>query len=286
MPRIVLATCTAYPQLSASNAAYAEALRAQGCDTRTLAWNGDPLDAFLDSDLIVLRQTWDYQDDPGGFAAWISWLSRNKARLANPPELVIWNNDKRTLTAVAESGVSIPATCWLPKDRPSRVFAELGAEKVVLKPAFGGSGVGVELCTREDLEHQLVVARRAAPGRPFLAQSYLPEIAAGEWKMTCIGGRVVFAVRAVPKQGEFRINSRFGPSIGLAVPPAGAAAAAERILAWIGQPLLCCRVDGVMRGEDFICTELELTDPDLNLHLFDGSADILALESLKLVGSG
>lgn len=282
--RIVLATCTTYPQLSASNALYASALRAKGCDVRTLAWNADHSEDFLASNLVVLRQTWDYQGDPGGFAAWVSWLSRNKARIANPPELVIWNNDKRTLHDVARSGVSVPATCWLPDETPSRLFSELETEKAVLKPAFGGSGVGVQLCTREDLEHRLAVARREAPGRPFLAQAFLPEIADGEWKMTCIGGRVVFAVRAIPKPGEFRINSRFEPTIEIASPPAGALAAAERILAWIGQPLLCCRIDGVMRGEDFICTELELTDPDLNLHRFDGSADLLAAASLEQVG--
>lgn len=286
MPRIVLATCAAYPQLSTSNALYAAALRAQGCDVRTLTWNGDRTEDFLKSDLVVLRQTWDYQADPGGFAAWVSWLSRNKARIKNAPDLVIWNNDKRTLSEVAQSGVSVPETCWLPQDAPSRVFADLGTEQIVLKPAFGGSGVGVRLCSRANLAHQLAAAQREAPGRPFLAQAYLPEIADGEWKMTWIAGRAVFALRARPKQGEFRINSRFEPTVDIAAPPASALAAAERILAWIGQPLLCCRIDGVMRGDVFVCTELELTDPDLGLHWFTGSADLLAAASLEQLESG
>ncbi len=285
VPRIVLAACTRYPQLSISNSAYAAALRARGCDLRTLAWNAAPIEAFLDSDLILLRQTWDYQEDPGGFAAWVARVSYLKGNVESPAELAIWNNDKRSLSALGQSGVSVPETCGLVPDKPAEMFSRLNAEKIVLKPAFGGSGVGVRLCDEKNFESRLSEAQGEAPGRPFLAQSYLPEIAAGEWKMTCIGGRVAFAVHAVPSPGEFRINSRFDPVIEIAPAPTGAVVAAEKILTWLGRPLVSCRIDGVMRGDDFICTELELTDPDLNLHLFDGAAELLASATLEHLAS-
>ncbi|TQV83751.1 ATP-grasp domain-containing protein [Denitrobaculum tricleocarpae] len=286
MPRIILATCAKYPRLSASNSAYADALRSKGCDVQTPAWNEAPIEAFLDSDLILLRQTWDYQDDPGGFAAWVARVSSLKGNIENPPELVIWNNDKRTLNEVTQSGVPVPPTCGLMPEAPAEMFSRLDSEKIVLKPAFGGSGTGVRLCSEADFEGQLCDARREAPGRPFLAQAFLPEIAAGEWKITCIGGRVAFAVHAKPKPGEFRINSRFDPTIRVLQPPLGAVRAAEDILAWIRRPLICCRIDGVMRGEDFICTELELTDPDLHLDLFDTGAGLLAQATLDHLASG
>ena len=281
MPRIVLAVCAKYPQLSASNAAFAAALQSKGCDVRVLSWNGAPIELFLDSDLILLRQTWDYQDDPGGFAAWVSRVSDLDGNIENPPRIAIWNNDKRTLSEVAGAGVPVPATCRVTPGGAAGIFCRVNSERVVLKPAFGGGGTGVRLCSEENFECQLRDAQSEAPGRPFLAQAFLPEIAAGEWKMTCIGGRVAFAVHAVPKPGEFRINSRFGPKMELARPPSDAIAAAEKILDWIGQPLICCRIDGVMRGADFICTELELTDPDLNLDFFDAGADLLAEATLE-----
>ena len=51
----------------------------------------------------------------------------------------------------------------------------------------------------------------------------------------------------------------------------------------LGEPLLCVRVDGVLRDENFICTELEPTDSDLHLHLADGSATRLAAATLSMI---
>ena len=82
--------------------------------------------------------------------------------------------------------------------------------------------------------------------------------------------------------GEFRINSRFGPTIAAAEPPAAARSAAEKFMAFVGAPL-CARVDGVMREDRFICTELELCDPDLHLHYAPEVATILAEATLRRI---
>lgn len=283
MTKIVIASCAQYPVLSASNKAYADALADQGADVDVLPWNQAPLSQFCNSDLIVLRQTWDYQNDPGGYAAWASRLRTLSARVENPPELAIWNNDKRTIRELSATGVQIPRTCHIEDQAPEEIFSSIGTDKVVLKPAFGGSGVGVTLCERDTFAERLREARNDAPGRPFIAQEFLPEIANGEWKLTYIDRELAVSYHAVPSPGEFRINTRFRPIADVKSPPPEADTAARNVLSWISHPLLYCRIDGVMRGDTFVCTELELTDPDLHLHLVPGAAQKMAIATLERI---
>jgi len=278
--RIAIAACKKNPQLSASNKAFQAALEAAGARVRVLNWNEHPASDFLSCDLTVLRQTWDYQDDPGGFAAWLIRLHARGARIEARPDLAIWNNDKRTLLDLEQAGIEIPLTFRSVEDARAARSDQASPEKLVLKPAFGGDGIGVELATHADIETVATKVQQNLPGRPVMVQEFLPEISDGEWKMTCIDGRVELAVHARPSVGEFRINSRFGPTIEVADPPNAARSVAEKIMAFVGRPL-CGRVDGVMRGGSFVCTELELCDPDLHLHLAPEVATVLAAATFR-----
>ena len=81
------------------------------------------------------------------------------------------------------------------------------------------------------------------------------------------------------KQGEFRTNSRFSPQIDVVTAPEVAKAQAEWVMRWLGNPLYG-RVDGVMRDGQFLCTEVEVTEHDLFLHLSPYVAGLLAERTL------
>lgn len=280
MSQIVIAACRRYPELSVSNRILAEALRRAGAQVSTALWNRDAAEVFTDADLVILRQTWDYQADPGGFAAWLSGLSRRDARIRNAPELAVWNNDKRTLCELGVLGIAIPATVPI-IDGTDFDPASIPTDQIVVKPVFGGSGVGVFITSQTGFEQDFAAAALASPGTLWMAQEYLPEIADGEWKLTCFGGEAGFAVHIEPQMDDFRLNSRFQPKTTAKEAPDAARAAARCVSDAFGDALLCFRIDGVMRGDDFICTELELTDPDLHLHVVETErADALASEVL------
>lgn len=266
MTNITLASCLAYPDLSASNQRLADALHEVGAHVVVRPWNAQDQSAFESADLVLIRQTWDYMDDPGGFASWAAWLARTGVNVKNAPNLAVWNNDKRTLPELTRIGLSTPVTSWARDDDLERI-ADLPSDSIVLKPAFGGGGVGVEIANKSNYKDVLHALRLQHPGRAWLAQEYLPEIANGEWKLTCFGGHAEIAVHLVPKAGEFRVNNRFDPTIGVGPIPPSAARAAETVSAWLGSEAVVFRLDGVIRDDAFVCTELELTDPDLFLHL-------------------
>lgn len=278
--KIALAFCRTDPEPSASNAAYIDALRALGAQVTTPRWNVEPVAAFSDADLVVLRQTWDYQADAAGYAAWLASLELAAVPVANPVPVVIWANDKRVLSSFEGRGVGIPATRCLDRLAPDAAMAEIGGERFVLKPAYGGSGTGVCLTRRETVEADLKALRAEIPGRPIMMQEFLPEIAEGEWSLIFIAGSFSHAVLKRPQAGEFRVNSRFRPEVLRAQPSDRVLAAARSLLDAVPMPLLYARIDGVLREGAFICTEVELTDPDIHLHDAPGSAERLVQATL------
>jgi len=280
--RIAIAACRTNPELSPSNKAFQRALEAIGAQVTVLNWNEHSALDFLACDLTVLRQTWDYQNDPGGFAAWLVRLHAQGGQIEARPDLAIWNNDKRTLIELKDAGFMIPITFRSVEDALVGRDDQGLMDKLVLKPAFGGDGVGVELTNYSDVRTDAASLAQNLLGRPILVQEFLPEIKDGEWKMTCINGKVELAVHSKPQPGEFRINSRFGPIIDVLEPPDAARSVAEKIMAYVGTPL-CARVDGVMRENTFVCTELELCDPDLHLHYAPEAANLLAEAAVQRV---
>ena len=280
---IVLTTCRSHPTLSRSNTHLAEALEAAGARVSVLPWNSAPTSDFIEADLVLLRQTWDYQADAGGFAAWACRLEMLGARLEAPAALAVWNNDKRSLIEIE---APIPQTIALPDtlDGALERLEIFGDAPFVVKPVFGGDGIGVHRTTRGQFADIWHSTRAEVPGRPLMAQAFLPEIADGEWKLSCFDGEPRIAVHAVPQAGEFRINGRFGPKVCRATPPDDAVAVARALLASLGTPLIA-RVDGVMQGGRFVVTELELTDPDLHLHLAPEEAAPLARACLARAGA-
>lgn len=119
--RVALVTCLAWPELSASDRLYAEALTRLGATVVGAPWNGRP-EPFVGVDLVVLRSNWDYHHDLTGFTAWLDGLERRGTAVQNAPGLVRWNLDKRYLLDLERRGVRVPETEVVPAD-PSAIAA-------------------------------------------------------------------------------------------------------------------------------------------------------------------
>ena len=116
---VTLVTCAAWPELSASDRLYAEALERLGVTVEGAPWNG-PAEPFVGADLVVLRSNWDYHHDLAGFTVWLDGLERSGAYVLNAPSLVRWNLDKRYLLDLARWVVRVPQTEVVPAD-PSAI---------------------------------------------------------------------------------------------------------------------------------------------------------------------
>jgi len=141
------------------------------------------------------------------------------------------------------------------------LFAETGAEELIVKPAVSGGAWKTQRLRRGD-------AVEAAPGTTMLVQPYVPAIETeGETSLLYFGGRLSHAVNKRPVAGEFRIQEEFGGLYSLLPsPPAGAVALAEQVLAAIEESLLYARIDMVPDADGrWLLMEAELIEPDFYL---------------------
>lgn len=284
--KIAIATCHTHPTVSKSDAIFMNALIHRDVTVSVLPWNDASYDSFIAQDAVILRSTWDYQDYPNEYVNWLNTLQEKEARVFNAPALAIWNNDKRHIIELAEAGFATPKTVDLSTHAESIAPASaepiadlcksIPGDEFVIKPIWGGDGVGVTLTTRATFARDIAELRLAVSDRPLMLQEYLPEIAHGELSQIFIDGSFAHAVLKVPPADEFRVNSQFGATKQHALPSQQVIDDALAILDWLPAPTLYARVDGVVRDGRLICTELELTDPSLMFEFSHESAEHMA----------
>jgi glutathione synthase/RimK-type ligase-like ATP-grasp enzyme len=267
---VVLVTCLAWPELSASDRLYAEELERRTVSTDAAPWNGPP-EPFVGADLVVLRSNWDYHHDLAGFTAWLDTLERAGTRVLNTPSLVRWNLEKRYLLDLECRGVRVPKTEVVPADLSAvaEILAQHGWEQVVVKPLVGASGHGVRLWRAGA---PLATEGTAAP-TTLVVQELLPEVAeSGEVSYVFFDGEYSHAVLKRPAAGDFRVNSQYQGTVEPFQPDADLVRQARAVLDALPEIPLYARVDGVTRDGSLLVTELELNEPALSLSLAPGSA--------------
>jgi glutathione synthase/RimK-type ligase-like ATP-grasp enzyme len=282
-PRVALVTCAQVPELDADSRRLLGPLAARGVAAEPVVWD-DPTVNWAGFDLAVVRSCWDYVPRRAEFLAW----AQGVPRLANPPEVLAWNTDKRYLRELAAAGVPVVPTTWVAPGQPWTV-PERG--ELVVKPAVslaaldsGRYRLGDPQQRRLAVQH---LRRLQAAGRVVMVQPYVHAVDTdGETALVYLGGRFSHAIRkgAVLDGPDTGVDRRFqhdgGLDLRLCRPTVAQRRVADRVLAAVpGGPerLLYARVDLVpdLDGRPLLM-ELELTEPQLFLGHAPGVADRLA----------
>ena len=281
--RIVLATSLSDPDLTASDRLYAEALERRGCTVTGAPWDG-PAAAFASADAVVLRATWGFYRALDAFRAWTEEVAA-KTRLFNSIDLVRWNLRKDYVNKLSAAGVRVPQShvvlCKV--SDIERIFDATGWSRAVVKPATGASGYSVELLRRESLAAQVATLSDEARTAGVVVQEFLPEIAEGELSLVYFDGVFSHAIRKRPPPGEFRSNSRYGPTRTAETPPQTVTDQGAACLAVLPELPLYARVDGVVRDGQLIVIEVEVLEPALFMEFDPPSAERFAAATLRRV---
>ena len=209
---------------------------------------------------------WGYHHDHARWLRACTTWQREGLPMANPVGVLAWNSDKRYLQELAARGVAIPPTTFTDEVSQAlvdRIFADTGAEELIVKPAVSGGAWKTRRLRRGDAVDE-------AAGIDMLVQPYVPTIETeGETSLLYFGGRFSHAVNKRPVDGEFRVQEEFGGMYTLLPsPPAGAVALAEEVLAAIDDPLLYARIDMVPDADGrWLLMEAELIEPDFYLNV-------------------
>jgi glutathione synthase/RimK-type ligase-like ATP-grasp enzyme len=277
---IVLVTCERWPNLYASDQALADELAARGHTVRVRSWNGAPVTAFAEAETVVLRANWDFHHDLSGFTAWLAAVECSDAVLLNPAPLVRDYLDKSYLTRLQRLGLPTPATLLiedLDDTEVDRWLEEHSINRLVLKPAWGASGHGVELISIDELDVARNRWRSETDRRHVIVQEFAPAIHDGERSLVFFEGTYSHALLRSTGSGEFRINSKYGGTMSLATDiDASMIELGERVAATFSVPATYARIDMVGRGDDLVLMEVEVNEPALGLDLAPGSAAAFA----------
>jgi len=275
-PRIVLATALDHPDITPSDGLYAQALERRGAAVTGAPWNGSRA-AFAEADAVIIRSTWGYYRASEAFRAWSEAMA-TASRLFNPIGLVRWNLRKDYLGKLAMAGVRVPQSHIVAAE-PAAIdaaFGRSGWQRAVVKPATGASGYRVELVARDEIAAAVDRLPDDARSGGLLVQEFLSEIEEGELSLVYFDGSFSHAVRKRPPQGEFRVNSRFGATRSLEMPPASVVEQGATALRVLPDLPLYARIDGVLRDGVLVVIEVEVLEPALFMDFYPPSADLFA----------
>lgn len=278
---VVLATSLESPDLTQSDRLYAEALERSGCQVVAAAWDG-PREAFAGADAVVIRSTWGYYRTLEAFRVWTEAMAA-ATRLFNSIGLIRWNLRKDYIGKLEAAGVRVPRSTVVTGDAQAiaKVFADTGWQRAVMKPATGASGYSVELLERATVAAQVDALSEDVRRGGMVIQEFLPEIAEGELSLVYFDGVFSHAIRKRPPAGEFRSNSRFGPTRNAERPPAGVTDQGAACLRALPELPLYARVDGVLRDGALIVIEVEVLEPALFMEFDPPSADRFAAATVQ-----
>jgi glutathione synthase/RimK-type ligase-like ATP-grasp enzyme len=272
---IVLATCAAWPELSASDDCLAAALRARGHPVEAAPWNG-PFAPFADAAAVVIRSSWDFHRTPEAYGAWLDALPPD--RTFNAPALVRWNLSKAHVLELGARGARVPRS-RLFAATPAAVagaLAALGLDEAVVKPTIGASGFGVERVRRGAEGEALARARARTAMHEVVVQEFVAGIEDGELAGVFFDGVFSHGLRRTPAPGEFRINAQYGGRMEAATLLETVVGQMRAVLALLPAGALYARVDGVAGVAGFTLMEVEVNEPGLGMDLVPGSADRFA----------
>jgi glutathione synthase/RimK-type ligase-like ATP-grasp enzyme len=275
---IALATAADYASLPPDDAPLVRALDASGVDAEPAVWSDDSVD-WTRYRGVVIRSCWDYHLRLPEFLAWVDALERGRVPVWNSPATLRWNTSKHYLRDLAERGVSVPPTAWLPQgdDDASQSLLDTGWRDVVLKPAVSASAFETWRTTLPLDDADRARLARLHAHSDVLVQPFLAEVQrAGELSLMYLDGRFSHAVVKRPASRDFRVQAEHGGTAERVEASGAIVGWGDGVLRALDEMPLYARVDLVETGDGPLLMELELVEPSLFFGLAPEAATRLA----------
>ena len=238
-------------------------------DVQTIPWRRNNVDweAF---DVVVIRSTWDYHDDPELFIEALRQIEASDTRLENALAPVKWNIDKRYLHDLEMKGVRVVQTSFgsdLNKARLNELIQSYNNEDFIIKPVISASAKNTFRVSTGNVPFEdLLVAFK---NKDYMVQPFMHHIVEeGEFSLFFFNGSYSHCIRKVPKNNDFRVQEEHGGLIKACPPTLKLLNCAQHVLDNLDYTVLYARVDLVPdENGDYALMELELIEPSLYLRM-------------------
>jgi glutathione synthase/RimK-type ligase-like ATP-grasp enzyme len=247
-----------------------EPLKAVGWLAEEVSWRKPDVD-WNSYDAVVIRTTWDYQDNVEAFLACLQRIDASSAQLQNSFKIVEWNISKRYLRDLQNQGIHIVPTLWF--DSFSLAELQLGfnyfnTSEIVLKPLVSANADHTYRLTPENLNNQAEQLQAVFAQREFMLQPFLSGIVdEGEYSLFYFAGHYSHSILKQPGAGDFRVQEEHGGKLKSIQPCEEMLTTARHCLAALPEDVLYARVDLVRHKKEFAVIEIELIEPSLYFNM-------------------
>jgi len=246
-----------------------EPMKTFGWIAEEISWRNEKIN-WKDYDAVIVRSTWDYQNDPVKFISVLEKIN-SVSHLENNLELMKWNMNKNYLFYLEQKGIKIVDTIWEKSFNPDvsiEYFDRHRTDEIIIKPNISANADNTFRLTKEKLKDNLQKLENVFASREFMVQPFLKNILdEGEYSLFFFDGKFSHSVLKKPKEKDFRVQEEHGGNIQPKNVSPEIISIAENIFNKLSTVPLYGRADLVRTNEnDFALMELELIEPSLYLN--------------------
>ncbi len=247
-----------------------EPLKTVGWLAEEVSWRKPDVD-WNNYDAVVIRTTWDYQDDVEGFMACLQRIEASSAQLQNSLKIVEWNISKSYLKDLQNQGINIVPTLWFDSFSLSEIragFDYFNSPQLVIKPLISANADHTYRLTPESLVQQADDLKAIFASREFMLQPFLNGIVdEGEYSLFYFAGHYSHSILKQPESGDFRVQEEHGGRLSSIQPCEDMLTTARHSLAALPEDVLYARIDLVRHKKEFVVIEIELIEPSLYFNM-------------------
>lgn len=250
-------------------------MRDCGWQTQHVSWREKEVD-WNQFQAVIIRSTWDYQEDAQAFMKVLADIENSKAVLLNSLAIAKWNINKNYLREVEKKGAVIVPTRWLEKfnfNMLEEYFYRFKTDQLVIKPTISANSDNTFWLKKLDYKTQKVLLESSLKGRQLMVQPFINAIVEeGEYSLFYFAGSYSHCILKTPKTGDFRVQEEHGGLLQSISPSKELLTAANIALQTIPEKVLYARVDLVEHEGVFKIMEIELIEPSLYFEFDDMAA--------------
>ncbi|WP_371194857.1 RimK family alpha-L-glutamate ligase [Glaciecola sp. SC05] len=250
-----------------------------GWTVEDVSWKNKDID-YEQFEVVVVRSTWDYQDDAEAFLQCLKKIDESSATLENAFELMRWNISKSYLKDLQANGVPILPTLWHERFNTQAIeqaFSHFDSDKLIIKPLVSANADHTYLFTKEDVASLQDTFTEVFSERAFMLQAFEDSIQdKGEYSLFYFGGSFSHGICKIPAKGDFRVQEEHGGGLVSVEPSAAMLSLAQQTIDALPAPALYARVDMLDTAKGLAIIEVELIEPSLYFNMDDDSASRFA----------
>ncbi len=283
--KIALLTCHKLPNLHGTDQHLIPELAKHNIQAEAVIWDDSKIN-WLDFDLLIFRNTWDYYEKQQEFDTWLKHIEKLGIRTLNSISIINQNKHKFYLRDLEKQGFTILPTVFIDKTENLNLSEIIpnNWKKAVIKPAYSAGSYQTSVFEISEIKKTNQEYLPIAAEKELLLQQFMPEIEIlGETSFIFFNKKYSHAVNKKPVEGEFRIQSEFGGIYTFAKPNQILIDIAQNIVNTFSEDLLYARVDGICIDNELHLMEIECIEPDLYFNLAEGSLEKFVNSIIELL---